>query len=302
MTSTANKHATAERAIRQDAERLAELFPALMVEAERVAHAVAVGLHGRRRAGAGETFWQHRPYVFGDPVSMIDWRQSAREGRKLYIRQNEWEAPSAVWIWRDGSASLKYASKAAQQTKRRRADILVAALSILLSEAGERVGLLGRAERPFQGRSAPARILELLCADDEPSNDPAFQQIAAGSKILFVSDFFDAPEKIERATAFYAAQGADGALMQIIDPSEEDFPFVGRTEFEDVESADRLTFGEAGAIASEYRTAFAAHRAELSSIAHRAGWTLMSHRTDHPPQTALLSLYSLFGDRRSMRG
>ncbi|HOP21282.1 MAG TPA: DUF58 domain-containing protein, partial [Amphiplicatus sp.] len=89
---------------RHEAEEAAALFPALMVEADRVAHTVAAGLHGRRRAGPGETFWQHRAYGFGDPVSAIDWRQSARAADRLYVRQNEWEAAAAVWIWRDASA------------------------------------------------------------------------------------------------------------------------------------------------------------------------------------------------------
>ncbi|MEL7486724.1 MAG: DUF58 domain-containing protein, partial [Pseudomonadota bacterium] len=286
---------TAASTLRPEAERLADLFPALMIEAERVAHTVAAGLHGRRRAGPGETFWQHRPYVFGDPVSMIDWRQSAREAQRLYIRQNEWEAAAAVWLWRDGSPSLDFASDAAAQTKRRRADILTTALAILLSEAGERVGLLGRARRPYQGRSAPSRILEHLCAaSDDDDAAPPMQQVAPGAKVLFISDFFDEPSRLERATAFYASQGAEGALLQIVDPSEEDFPFKGRTEFEDLESPERLMFGEAGSIAKDYRAAFAAHRDRLTEIARRAGWSFTAHRTDNSPQTALLALYALF--------
>ena len=95
--------------IRRAAEDAAAAFPALMIDAERVAHAGASGLHGRRRAGPGETFWQHRAYTFGDPVSAIDWRQSARAADRLYVRQNEWEAAAAVWIWRDPTRSLDYA-------------------------------------------------------------------------------------------------------------------------------------------------------------------------------------------------
>ncbi|MEA2858496.1 MAG: hypothetical protein QOC72_535, partial [Methylobacteriaceae bacterium] len=29
------------------------------------------GVHGRRRAGSGENFWQFRPFSFGEPAQRI---------------------------------------------------------------------------------------------------------------------------------------------------------------------------------------------------------------------------------------
>ena len=80
-----------------------------MVAAERVAATVAQGVHGRRRIGVGETFWQFRRYEFGDAATRIDWRQSAKT-ENLFVRENEWEAAQTVWLWRDGSASRIRAS------------------------------------------------------------------------------------------------------------------------------------------------------------------------------------------------
>ena len=54
------------------AHALADRLPDLMVEAKRVANTVAHGIHGRRRAGPGETFWQFRQVQPGDPVGAID--------------------------------------------------------------------------------------------------------------------------------------------------------------------------------------------------------------------------------------
>ncbi len=48
--------------LRQRAEALAATLPPLLVAAERVAATVAQGVHGRRRAGMGESFWQFRRY------------------------------------------------------------------------------------------------------------------------------------------------------------------------------------------------------------------------------------------------
>jgi uncharacterized protein (DUF58 family) len=287
-------------AVRHEAEKAAALFPAMLLEAERIAQSVAAGLHGRRRAGPGETFWQHRPYAFGDPVSAIDWRQSARASGRLYVRQNEWEAPAAAYLWRDPSRSLDYASTKDWPTKRRRADVLLTALTILLSQAGERIGLVGEDRRPFQGRTAPERMLEALHigAYDDAGGAPPAASAPAGARVVMASDFYTAPESVERAVAALASAGAKGALLQICDPAEETFPFEGRVEFRDLESADRLVFGETGSLAAAYKAKFAAHRAALETIAQKNGWTFIAHRTDRSPQTALLSLFTALADMR----
>lgn len=288
--------------VRHDAEHAAARFPALLLEAERVAQSVSAGLHGRRRAGPGETFWQHRPYTFGDPVSSIDWRQSARQSDRLYIRQNEWEAAAAAYLWRDASRSLDYASQKNSPTKRHRADILITALTILLSQAGERIGLLGEERRPFQGRTSPERMLEALHIGefDDKRGAPPPATVPAGARVVMASDFFTEPAEIERAITGLASAGAKGVLLQICDPAEEDFPFEGRIEFRDLESADKLIFGQTGSVAAAYKSAFASHRSALNAAALKNGWTLITHRTDKPPQTALLALFTALGDMRHL--
>ena len=81
------------------AEELSAHLPPLLVAAERVAATVSQGVHGRRRVGQGETFWQFRRYEFGDSTQLIDWRQSAKS-QPLYVRETEWEAAQSVWLWR----------------------------------------------------------------------------------------------------------------------------------------------------------------------------------------------------------
>ncbi len=284
--------------IRRDAEAAAATFPALLVEAEHIAQTVAAGLHGRRRAGPGETFWQHRAYSFGDPVSTIDWRQSARVAGRLYVRENEWEAAAAVYLWRDASRSLEFSSLRDLPSKRRRADVLAVALSILLAQAGERIGLLGQERRPFHGRSAPARLLEALLAPAEDHSSPPPAHLPVGARVVMFSDFYADIEALEASIRSLANAGATGALVQICDPAEEEFPFRGRVEFRDLESKDRLTFGDTGALASTYKTQFAAHRRALEGLAQGAGWTFIAHRTDRPAHHALLALFTALGDLR----
>src|SRR5690348_17820970 len=96
---------------------LAASMPRLILEARRVAATVIHGLHGRRRAGPGENFWQYRRFVSGEPASRVDWRRSARDDH-LYVREQEWEAAHTVWIWPDRSPSMAFSSALATESKR----------------------------------------------------------------------------------------------------------------------------------------------------------------------------------------
>ena len=46
-----------------ESRSLAASLPRLVLEARRIANNVIHGLHGRRRAGAGESFWQYRRFT-----------------------------------------------------------------------------------------------------------------------------------------------------------------------------------------------------------------------------------------------
>ena len=139
--------------LRRDAERVAGALPPLMAEARRLAATVASGVHGRRRAGPGETFWQYRQAMPGDPLTAIDWRRSARSDH-VYIREMEWEAAQTVWIWRDDAQSMDWRSDAAPRSKGARAALLALSLAVLLARGGERFGLIGTdAARPMSGEA-----------------------------------------------------------------------------------------------------------------------------------------------------
>src|SRR5438105_13132300 len=153
-------------ALRDRAEQAAAVLPPLLVAAERVAVTVAQGVHGRRRVGQGETFWQFRQYQPGDAAARIDWRESAKSQR-AYVRETEWEAAQSVWLWRDASVSMDYSSAdyvpgAEWPTKRDRAELILVALASLLVRGGERLTLLGSAVTPMTGRVALSRLVQLI--------------------------------------------------------------------------------------------------------------------------------------------
>jgi len=128
--------------LRRDAERVSGALPPLLAEAERLAASVAPGVHGRRQAGSGETFWQYRHAQPGDPHQSVDWRRSARSDT-MFVRGMEWEAAQSVSIWRDDALAMDFQSDTTSRSKGDRAALLTMALSVLLIRGGERVSLLG---------------------------------------------------------------------------------------------------------------------------------------------------------------
>src|ERR1051325_6103632 len=107
--------------------KLAARVPRLILEARRVASTMIHGLHGRRRAGPGENFWQYRRFVNGEPSNSVDWRRSARDDN-LYVREREWEASHTIWLWTDRSPSMDFVSKLSEWSKLDRALVVSFAL------------------------------------------------------------------------------------------------------------------------------------------------------------------------------
>lgn len=282
--------------LRHRAEQLAAALPPLLVQAERIAATVSQGVHGRRRVGAGETFWQFRRYQPGDPTSAIDWRQSAKSV-PVYIRQNEWEAAQSVWLWRDASPSMDYRSDFAPTDKKERATLLLLALACLLTRAGEQVALLGRDRKPSTGLVTIGRIAGALARETGVGASlPALAHLPRYAQVVLIGDFLSPLAEIHERVRAYAGNTVTGHLLQVLDPAEEDLPFAGRTRFEGVEGEGEYTVGRVETLRADYGKRIAGRHAGLKAIARAVGWSFARHRTDRPPQTALLALFMALGE------
>jgi uncharacterized protein (DUF58 family) len=292
-------------ASRHGADDVASRFPALTVEADRVARTVAQGIHGRRKVGTGYAFWQFRPYQVGDAAKDIDWRRSAKSD-KFFVRETEWDAAATVWLWTDLSASMDYGARPAGTTKLERSMVLTLALALLLTRAGEKIALLGADMRPLGGPAAIDRLTELLMdqyarairrgqTDETPNagSVPPRDTLPAHARLVWIGDFIAPDGTVEDAIEYHAAHQARGHLVQVLDPSEEDFPFKGRVEFLGMEHDGKRLVGKAESLRDGYITALAALRERLSVTARRVGWTFATHRTDNPPHLALRALFEV---------
>ena len=293
--SPATGRGAREQGFRQRAEQLAAKLPPLLVAAERVAATISQGVHGRRQVGSGETFWQFRRYQFGDPANRIDWRQSAKS-QHVFVRETEWEAAQSVWLWRDGSPSMAYRSPYAEVAKTERATLLLLAVAALLLRGGEYVALLGIDRQPHAGRAVLGRLAAnllhpALVYEMKQLSLPPDERLPRHAQVVMIGDFLAPLDEVAGMVRRYVARNVKGHLLQVLDPAEEDLPFTGRTEFRGLEGETDVTVSHVEALRGAYGARLAAHRQGLAEIAQDSGWSFATHRTDRPPQTALLALY-----------
>lgn len=278
--------------LRARAEALAGNLPPLLAAAEHLAATVVLGDHGRRRAGMGDEFWQYRPAQFGDSARMIDWRRSAR-GDAHFVREREWQAAQSVMLWVDDGRSMAYSGDGRRETKAARARLLALALAVVLVRGGERVGLPGPDAPPRSGNAQLVRIAAALAADTgaEDYAQPDGRTLPRHARAVFLSDYLGDIGGVEHALTEAADRGVRGALVQVLDPTEEAFPFDGRTVFESMSGALRYETLKAGDLRDRYRARLAERKAALEVLARRTGWHYLCHHTGAPAQATLLWMY-----------
>ena len=286
--------------VARQAEALGARLPPLLVAAERVASTVAQGVHGRRRTGLGESFWQYRPFVAGDPLARVDWRASARSGR-AYVRETEWEAAQTVFLWHDSSPSMRWRSHAALPTKAERARLLLLALAALLLRGGEQVRLPGSSRR-FAGRTALEPLAMALetapnAAAGSDAGLPPRVALPRHAQIVLISDFLAPLPDIEACLAWLASVPVTGQLVQVLDPAEAALPWSGRVRFRGLEGEGETLLPRTEAVRGSYAAALAARQEGIARIAAPAGFGFAVHHTDRPPETALLALYEALASR-----
>lgn len=282
--------------LRGRAETEAARFPPLLARAEHLAGAVLLGEHGRRRAGLGDDFWQYRPAEQGDSRRMIDHRRSAR-GDTQFVREREWQIAQSVMLWIDRGASMRFTSNERDlPTKGDRARLIGLALAILLVRGGERVGLTGTDLPPRRGNQQLQRLTQILTTDEDADYaPPEHRAMIPHARAVFISDFLGPLDEVRLALAKAADRGVRGCMYQILDPTEEAFPFKGRTIFESMGGTLSHETLKAADLRDRYLTRLADRKAELAELCRLAGWQFDTHHTDASAQAGLLWLYRAMG-------
>ena len=193
---------------------------------------------------------------------------------------------------------MNYRSAPKLPEKADRAALLLLALTALLVRGDEHVALLGSGIHPRPGRPALNRIaliLERMRAGldkAEAGSLPPFELLPRHGQLVLFGDLLAPLEEIDDLVRRYAGRGVKGHLVQILDPAEETLPFAGRNRFEGLEGEGDVLIRRVETVREAYADRLAQHRAGLHAIARAVDWNFLVHRTDRPPESALLALYA----------
>ncbi len=231
------------------------------------------GVHPRRRKGAGDSFWQYRPFESGEPARLVDWRRSARSDR-LYVREHEWETNRVLWLWVDRSPAMRFASRPELPTKENRALVMAFTAAWLAWESGERVGWLDGSPRTAVTRSAARRLLAAACRP--PTCDPrtlARTTLPPATRLLAIGDGLWSIERLADCLDHWRGRALRAMVVTLRDPAEERFPYAGRLLLEtaDDETGVRLLIEDGEAAATAIDRQLAAHHETVAALLAGAG-------------------------------
>ncbi|MCJ1902704.1 hypothetical protein MR829_20355, partial [Paracoccus versutus] len=159
---------------------------------------------------------------------------------------------------------------------------------------GDGVALAAPPPRP--GRLQAERMAEALVARAPLPGDedaPPAEALRPGQRVILFDDFLGDPQPVLDYLARAAGLGVQGALMQVLDPDEEGFPWRGAVLFRSASGALRHDTRDAAGLRAAYLARLAERRAQLTGAARMAGWHFGTHDTGAAPSQALLWLWSV---------
>lgn len=249
-----------------DPQTLAKL-DGLSLRARTIVEGYVAGLHRSPFRGFSIEFAEHREYVPGDDLRYVDWKVFGKSDR-IYLKQYEEETNFACYFLLDTSESMSFRSEQAPCSKLDYARMLIGALSYLVLQQQDAVGLAvyDAAVRQFvraAGHAAHFRqlihVLESAPCSGETALGPIFHDLAERMTkrglVVICSDLFDQVETMLLGLKHLRHRRHDVVVLQIIDPTEQDFPFEDPTLFKGLENwPEQMT--DPRALRSAYRAEF----------------------------------------------
>jgi uncharacterized protein (DUF58 family) len=241
---------------------------------ELVAHGVVdgfiSGLHRSPMLGMSVDFAEHRAYVPGDDVRLIDWRVFARTDR-LYVKQFETDTNANLHLVLDISASMDFGSGTV--SKLEYAKFLAASLAYLSTRQRDRIGLItfNNDIVDFIPTSIKhfSRVLHTLdnisaggVSDYQLPLEKIAERLRRRSLVVLISDLYETPDRLLAAMNQLRYRGNELIVFHLLDPLELSLNIGEVSSVEDMETGINLP------IASEqfrdhYRQLVQDHQAEL---------------------------------------
>ena len=271
--------------------------------AKTVVDGFVAGLHRSPDFGFSQEFAEYRPYVPGDDLRHVDWNLFARTER-CYLKRYRGETNSQLTVLLDASNSMQYTS--GPPTKMDYARYIAASLFYLaIHNQRDAAGLIvfdNEVREYIRPSTRPGQLARLF-AGLERAEPQALTDFAKPLKhfqnflhrrgiVIVISDFYEEPETIVRASAPLRFHGNEVVLFHILDPQEVRPVLGGSALLVDLETDRRIEVIPEYA-KTTYRTRIDAHIEQLRSRAQTAGMDYQLLLTSQPLDTALREYLSL---------
>lgn len=250
----------------------------LDLRARLIVEGLMTGMHRSPYQGISVEFAQHRPYVAGDDIRHVDWKQYAKSD-KIYLKQYLEETNLHLICVVDASESMAFGSVSAEAdgsnqrsnkppglvrrdpsnkddlvwTKYDHATAIAAALSYMAIQQQDSVGLavfdadLKKYHKPSNSPAQWRLITHELAQEPRLKKtsmgkilDQLAEKLTHRSLIVILSDFFDDVENIQKGLRHLRYKKHEMMVFQLLDPLEIDFPFEDVTLFKGLEETGEL--------------------------------------------------------------
>ena len=272
---------------------------ALQLLAKKLLEGLSSGLHKSPRKGASVIFKQHRPYIPGDEVRLLDWRVFARSDR-FYIREFEQETNIRVTLLVDLSGSMNYSGTNAPCSKANYSRQLANALGAVFIQQQDAVSLLtfdSRVRTFLPPRARPGHLQAMSAALERelPGGETSIHSVLKGAiprfgkrgLLILISDCLDEPAELIRALALLRQKHHEVLVFQVLDRDELSFPFTGWTRFECLEADCLYLDADAASMRWTYMENFERFQQELTAGCRRNQIELYRVVTDESLEATL---------------
>lgn len=206
------------------------------------------GLHRSPYKGLSVDFAEHRAYMPGDDIRMIDWKVYGRTDR-FYIKQFEADSNTNFSVLLDASRSMAFGREGIPKIDYAR--YLAACLTYFASRQRDRVGFLSFNDDVIDYVPCSAKHLDLILhtIDRLESRggsdlDRPLWKLAEASRrkgiMVLISDLYESPERALESIRRLGFKGNDLIVFHLLDRAEIDFPFEEAANYQDMESGETI--------------------------------------------------------------
>jgi uncharacterized protein (DUF58 family) len=252
-----------------DPQVLASLH-GLHLRAKHIVEGYVAGLHRSPYQGYSIEFAEHREYAPGDDLRYVDWKVYGKTDR-VYLKQFEEETNLISYLLLDTSESMRYRGPVAAMSKLEYAQCIAGALSYLVLQQQDSVGLVtfdSEVRQYLRPSSSPTHLKTLLGVMEQSRPErktrtgPIFHELAERfvrrGIVLVISDLFDDVEALLNGLKHMRYRRHDVIVMHVMDPAEIEFPFRNITMFKGYEGL--------GDVLTEPTTLRKAYQAEVEAF------------------------------------